>query len=127
TQSTDPIIWTNWLLFALALIAGTLVIYALLLGLSALAFWSPGFMITWVFDALFQLARYPVGIYPTLVRILLTWIIPIALITTIPAQALSGQIGIGMVLLSLMIAAFVFLAASWLFRIGIRRYHSASS
>jgi ABC-2 type transport system permease protein len=115
------------LLFAFALAAGTLIIYALLLGLSALAFWSPGFMITWVFDALFQLARYPIGIYPRLVRILLTWIIPIGLITTIPAQALSGQIGIGMVLLSVVIAGLVFLAASWLFRVGINRYQSASS
>lgn len=127
TQSSDPITWINWLLFAVALFAGTLVIYALLLGLSALAFWSPGFMITWVFDALFQLARYPIGIYPALVRILLTWIIPIALITTIPAQALSGQITVGMMFLNLFIAVLVFLIASWLFRSGINRYHSASS
>ena len=127
TQSTDPITWINWLLFALALIAGTIVIYSLLLGLSALAFWSPGFMITWEFDSLYQLARYPIGIYPPLVRILLTWIIPIGLITTIPAQALSGQIGVGMVILSLCLAGVVFLLASWLFRGGIRRYHSASS
>jgi len=127
TQSTDPITWINWFYFALALLAGTLIIYSLLLGLSALAFWSPGFMITWVFDSLFQLARYPIGIYPTLVRILLTWIIPIGLITTIPAQALSGQIGFGMVILSLCVAAVVFLLASWLFHLGIRRYHSASS
>ena len=27
-------------------------------------FWSPGFLFTWVFDAVFQLARYPVGFYP---------------------------------------------------------------
>lgn len=127
TQSTDPISWTNWLLFALTLIAGTLIIYSLLLGLSALAFWSPGFMITWVFDALFQLARYPIGIYPTLVRILLTWVIPIGLITTIPAQALSGQIGIGMVSLSLLTSGLILVASSWLFSKGIRRYHSASS
>ena len=126
-QSTDTITWINWLLFAFALAAGTLILYALLLGLSALAFWSPGFMITWVFDALFQLARYPIGIYPSLVRILLTWIIPIGLITTIPAQALSGQIGIWMVFLSVVIAGLVFLAASWLFRVGINRYQSASS
>lgn len=127
SQSNDPITWLNWLLFAIALIAGTVIIYALLLGLSALAFWSPGFLITWVFDALFQLARYPIGIYPPVVRILLTWVIPIGLITTIPAQALNGQIGIGVVLLSSSIAAVLFLAASWLFHQGVNRYHSASS
>ncbi len=127
SQSSDPITWLNWLLFAIAILAATLVLYSLLLGLSALAFWSPGFLITWVFDSLFQLARYPISIYPPLVRILLTWIIPIGLITTIPAQALSGQIGIGMVSLSLSIACLLLLAASWLFRQGVNRYHSASS
>ena len=126
-QSSDPIIWINWLLFAITLIGATILIYALLLGLSALAFWSPGFLITWVFDALFQLARYPIGIYPPLVRILLTWIIPIGLITTIPAQALSGQIGIEMVLISLVVAGILLIGASCLFRQGVNRYHSASS
>jgi ABC-2 type transport system permease protein len=126
-QSNDPITWFNWLLFAIALFSGTLIIYGLLLGLSALAFWSPGFLITWVFDALFQLARYPIGIYPPFIRILLTWIIPIGLITTIPAQALSGQIGIGMVLTSLAVAGLLLIFASLLFHRGIRRYHSASS
>ncbi|PKO05485.1 MAG: hypothetical protein CVU41_12715 [Chloroflexi bacterium HGW-Chloroflexi-3] len=111
----------------MTLAAGTLITYALLLGLSALAFWSPGFLITWVFDALFQLARYPIGIYPPFIRILLTWIIPIGLITTIPAQALSGQIGVSMVLTSLGVAGLLLIAASWLFRSGIQHYHSASS
>jgi ABC-2 type transport system permease protein len=127
SQSPDPLTWLNWFLFAITLAAGTLIIYALLLGLSALAFWSPGFLITWVFDALFQLARYPIGIYPPFIRILLTWIIPIGLITTIPAQALSGQIGSGMALTSLGLAVLLLIVASWLFRSGIRRYHSASS
>ena len=127
SQSPDPLTWLNWFLFAITLAAGTLIIYALLLGLSALAFWSPGFLITWVFDALFQLARYPIGIYPPFIRILLTWIIPIGLITTIPAQALSGQIGSGMALTSLGLAVLLLMVASWLFRSGIRRYHSASS
>lgn len=126
-QSGDLLTLVNWLLFSLALAAGTLIIYSLLLGLSALAFWSPGFLITWVFDALFQLARYPIGIYPPIIRILLTWIIPIGLITTIPAQALSGQIGVGMVFTSLGVAGLLLIAASWLFHRGIRRYHSASS
>ena len=71
--------WTSWVLFGIALTAGIIVLYALLLGLSAIAFWSPGFMITWLFDALFQLARYPIGIYPPLVRMILTWIIPLSM------------------------------------------------
>lgn len=46
---------------------------------------------------------------------------------TIPAQALSGQIGIDIVIISLILAGILLLGVSWLFRQGVNRYHSASS
>ncbi len=117
----------NWGLFLLALIAGVVILYAILLIFTALVFWNPGYLFTWVFDAIFQLARYPLGIYPLGVRIFLTWIIPVGIITTIPAQAINGQIGFPVVLLISLFAAVLFFFASWLFNKGIRQYHSASS
>lgn len=116
-----------WLLFFLALSAAVVILYSLLLIFSALVFWSPGFLFTWVFDSLFQLARYPLGIYPPALRMVLTWIIPVGFITTIPAQAISGQVGIIPVLAAVIFGALLFLFASWLFQRGTRRYHSASS
>jgi ABC-2 type transport system permease protein len=114
-------------LFGLTFFAGMVLIYAVLLAFTALTFWSPGFLFTWVFDAIFQLARYPVGIYPPWLRILLTWAVPVGLITTVPAQALAGVLPPATVLGSLA-AAFVMLAgASKLFQVGVRRYASASS
>jgi ABC-2 type transport system permease protein len=47
--------------FFLALSAGVLILYAILLAFTALVFISPGFLFTWVFDGLFQMARYPLG------------------------------------------------------------------
>lgn len=114
-------------LFFLMLGAGTAITYAVLLAFTSLCFWNPGFLFTWVFDAVFQLARYPVGIYPAWLRILLTWAIPIGLITTVPAQALTGDLSIGMAVFSLAAAAGMLAAASLLFRVGVRRYASASS
>jgi len=125
--SATPIPFWDWLLFAIALIASVLTLYALLLAFSSLVFWSPGFLFTWVFDTLFQLARYPVGIYPPALRFLLTWIIPVGLITTIPAMALSGKTQTITVVIAVLVAILLFGAASWLFQKGIRRYHSASS
>lgn len=116
-----------WLLFLLALAAGILILYAILLAFTALVFWNPGYLFTWVFDAIFQLARYPLGIYPLGVRIFLTWIIPVGVITTIPAQVISGQTGAPIVFLILAASVFLFLFASWLFNKGIKQYHSASS
>ena len=39
-----------------------------------------------------QMARYPVGVYPGWLRMVLTWIIPVGLMTTLPAQALTAGV-----------------------------------
>jgi ABC-2 type transport system permease protein len=112
--------------FLLSLGAGLTVLYAALLAFGALVFWSPG-LFTWIFDSLFQMARYPVGIYPGWLRFALTWIVPVGVMTTVPAAALSGGLPSG-VLAGAVVLALLFLAgASALFRFGLRRYASASS
>ena len=110
-----------------ALAAGVTILYAMLLAFTALIFWSPGFLFTWLFDSLFQMARYPVGLYPGWLRLILTWIIPVGVMTTIPAQALLGQLSAEMLIGSVALAVAFFVGASALFRIGLRRYGSASS
>ncbi|MBN1873954.1 MAG: ABC-2 family transporter protein [Anaerolineae bacterium] len=117
----------NLLTFFLALIAGLLILYAILLAFSALVFWSPGFLFTWVFNALFQLARYPVGLYPGWLRLVLTWVVPVGIMTTVPVQALTGALAPGMLLGSLTLALVFSAGATALFRTGLRRYASASS
>jgi ABC-2 type transport system permease protein len=112
--------------FLLSLGAGLVVLYAALLAFGALVFWSPG-LFTWIFDSLFQMARYPVGIYPGWLRFALTWIVPVGVMTTVPAAALSGGLS-PWALAGAVVLALLFLAgASALFRIGLRRYASASS
>lgn len=113
--------------FAVALVAGLMILYALLLAFTALVFWSPGFLFTWLFDGIFQMARYPVGIYPGWLRLALTWIVPVGLMTTAPAQALTGDLAPALLLGSVGLAAALLIAASIFFRVGLRRYASASS
>jgi len=113
--------------FILTLVAAITLLYSALLVFSAMVFWNSGFLFTWVINDLFQLARYPVGLYPGWLRLILTWVIPVGLMTTIPAQALSGTLSWGWLLITLIFTGVVFLGASWLFRQGLRRYASASS
>ena len=115
------------LAFVAALAAGTVVLYSLLLALASLLFWSPGFLFTWIFDGIFQMARYPVGIYPGWLRLVLTWIIPVGIMTTVPANVFRGAASWGMLAGSLFFAGLLFVGASALFNVGIRRYESASS
>lgn len=113
--------------FLVALSAALAILYALLLALTAMVFWSPGFLFTWVFDGIFQMARYPVGIYPGWLRLVLTWVIPIGVITTVPAQALTGNAPWSLLAGSVLLAAALVTAASLLFQRALRRYSSASS
>ena len=113
--------------FLLTLLAGITLLYSALLAFSALVFWNSGFLFTWVINDLFRLARYPVGLYPGWLRLILTWIIPVGLMTTIPAQALSGTLSWGWLLTTLGFTLAVLVGASWLFRQGLKKYTSASS
>ncbi len=114
-------------LFIVALIFSVTTLYAMLLAFAGLVFWSPGFLFTWIFDSMFQMARYPVGLYPGWLQLILTWVIPVGIMTTIPAQALTGLVTSKIWVLGLGISIFFFVGASLLFRSGIRRYASASS
>jgi ABC-2 type transport system permease protein len=120
---------TSWhmITFLVALCVSLVVLYALLLAFSGLVFWSAGFLFTWVFDGLFQLARYPVGLYPGWTRFLLTWIIPVGIMTTIPAQALNGNLSITTLLGAVILALVLLTGATAIFQTGLRRYTSASS
>jgi ABC-type uncharacterized transport system permease subunit len=53
--------------------------------------------------------------------------IPVGLMTTIPAQALSGTLSWEWLLITLGFATVVLLGASWLFRQELEKYTSASS
>ena len=114
-------------MFLIALAAGVTILYAILLAFAGLIFWSPGVLFTWVFDGLLQMARYPLGLYPGWLRLVLTWVVPVGIITTVPAQALTGGLSMGMLAGSVGLAAALVVAASALFRVGLRRYASASS
>ncbi len=113
--------------FAVALGAGIVVLYSILLAFTALVFWSPGLMLTWVFGGIMQMARYPVGLYPDWLRLALTWVVPVGVITTVPAQALTGRLPPGMLAGSVALALALLLGASALFGMGLQRYASASS
>jgi hypothetical protein len=100
---------------------------AALLAFTGLIFWSLGFLFTWLFNSIFQMARYPVGLYPGWLCLVLTWVVPVGVMTTVPAQALTGELSAGMLIGSAAMATALLVGASALFRFGLRRYASASS
>jgi ABC-type uncharacterized transport system permease subunit len=54
-------------------------------------------------------------------------VIPIAVATTIPLQALRGELNLGQIVLFLGISALSFFVASRIWRAGVQKYLGASS
>lgn len=127
-MSGDLITAPQILTFLLLALSGIIVIYSLWIVLIALTFWFTKFdnNVT-ILQALLDAGRYPATVYPVWLRVIVTFIIPIAVATTIPLQALRGELGIAQVLTFFFIGIASFVIASQVWKAGLKRYSGASS
>lgn len=116
------------LTFLLLAVTGMIVIYSLWIILIAMTFWFTKFdnNVT-ILQALMDSGRYPATVYPAWLRVIVTFIIPIAVATTIPLQALRGDLSAQNILLFAMIGIGSFLIATQFWKAGLKRYSGASS
>ena len=127
-MSGDTATLSNILTFILLTVSGAIVIYSLWIVLIALTFWFTKFdnNVT-ILQALLDAGRYPVTVYPVWLRILVTFIIPIAVATTIPLQGLRGDLTPSRVVMFVAIGVASFLIASQVWKRGLKQYSGASS
>jgi ABC-2 type transport system permease protein len=118
----------NLVSFLLLSASGSLILYSLWIVMIAATFWFVKFdnNVT-ILQALLDTGRYPSTVYPIWLRLLVTFVVPIAVATTVPLQALRGELGPWEVLLFLGISAACFLIASRIWKAGVRKYSGASS
>ena len=121
---------TAWqiIAFFLTFAAAALVVYAIWVTLMSLAFWFVSVEnIATLFDAVFEGARYPVSAYPTALRFLFFYLLPVAWTTTIPASALTGRLNLPTALAAAGVGLGALVFSRLLWRAAIRRYTGASS
>lgn len=117
------------LLAALVLFGiAVLVLYSMWILAAAAAFYVVKVdNLTFLFGAVFDAARWPTTVFRGVVRIVLTLVIPLALMTTYPAQALLGTLPTRTLVLSV-VGGLAFAAmARWVWLRSIAKYTSASS
>ncbi|MGQ0504562.1 MAG: ABC transporter permease [Myxococcaceae bacterium] len=106
----------------------TLLLYSLwILTVSAAFYVVKVDNLTYFFGAIFDAARWPATLFRGALRFIFTFVIPLALMTTFPAQAMLGRLGAQSLGLAL-VGAFAFAGISrfvWTRSIG--KYTSASS
>ncbi len=116
------------LTFMLLATTGTIVIYSLWIVLIALTFWFTKFdnNVT-ILHALLDAGRYASTVYPVWLRVIVTFIIPIAVATTIPLQALRGDLNLNQIVLFFAVGVLSFWIATRVWKAGLKRYSGASS
>lgn len=107
---------------------GVISLYSIWFILGATSIWFVKiYNVTEVLRSLLEAGRFPVSGYPAAYRVFFTFVIPVAFLTTVPAQAMMGRIEPIWLLGSALLAAALFQASRWFWQFALRFYTSASS
>jgi ABC-2 type transport system permease protein len=114
--------------FALSLLAAGAIVYSLWILLATLTFWFIRIEnILMIFWSMYLAGRWPVTIYPGWLRTMLTVVVPIAFAVTVPAEAISGRLTAGTLLLTLVVAVVMLTVSRWFWTYGLKHYSGASA
>ena len=118
----------NLFSFLLLATTGAVILYSLWIVLIAATFWFVKFdnNVT-ILQALLDTGRYPATVYPTWLRLIVTFLVPVAVATTVPMQALRGDLTPNQVFIFTGVSAVTFLVAVRAWHAGVRHYSGASS
>jgi ABC-2 type transport system permease protein len=114
--------------FLLMLVAGAIIIYSFFLILATLSFWFvrvENFLT--IFQSMYEAGRWPVSLYPGWLRYGLTFVVPVAFATTVPAEALTSRLTWMTLLVAIAIAVFLFIISRFFWRVGLRHYSGTSA
>ena len=111
---------------AVMMVAAVAVLYSLwILTVSAAFFVVRIDNLTHLFSAIFDAARWPIDVFPFVVRRFFTFVIPLALMTTYPAEALLGRLPPSTFVASLAGACVALAIARGVWKASIAHYTSA--
>jgi ABC-2 type transport system permease protein len=114
--------------FVVMLTTGAVIIYSFWLILATLSFWFVRVEnILEIFQSVYEAGRWPISLYPGWMRFALTFVIPIAFVTTVPAEALTGRLTGTTLLGAIVLAAVLFGVSRVVWRFGLRQYSGTSA
>jgi ABC-2 type transport system permease protein len=109
-------------------ISGVMAMYALFILCASLSFWVVRIdNLQYLLSSVFDTARWPVQVFHGAWRIVFTFVIPVAVMTTFPAMALLGRLHASAAIATIGGAAVMLVVSRLVWRAAIRNYTSASS
>ncbi len=110
------------------LLFGGIIVYSFFIILATLSFWFvrvENFLT--IFQSLYEAGRWPITLYPGWLRYGMTFVVPVAFATTIPAEAITGRISPATLVLAAGLAISLFVIARWFWGVGLRHYSGTSA
>jgi ABC-2 type transport system permease protein len=118
----------NYLLSAIPMVFGMVILYSLWFMLGATSIWFIKiYNITEVLRGLIAAGRFPIGAYPAAYRFFFTFVVPVAFLTTVPAETLLGRGDPSWIIGGGCLAVVLLLLSNRVWRFALRFYTSASS
>ena len=118
----------NYLAALVPLALGFLSLYSLWFMLGATSIWFVKiYNVTEVLRGFLEAGRFPIVAYPAAFRVFFTFVIPVAFLTTVPAQVFLNRIEISWLAGSCLLAISLFQVSRLFWRFALRFYTSASS
>ena len=119
---------SDYLLSAVPLLFGLGSLYSLWFILGATSIWFVKvYNVTEVLRGLLEAGRYPMVAYPTAYRFFFTFVVPVAFLTTVPAEAMLGRVQVGWIVGAAVLALGLLLVSRVFWGFALRFYTSASS
>lgn len=119
---------TDYLLSAVPILFGFISLYSLWFMLGATSIWFVKiYNVTEVLRGFLEAGRYPMVAYPTAYRFFFTFVIPVAFLTTVPAEAMLGRVQLGWIVGAGVLALALLAVTRYFWGFALRFYTSASS
>ena len=80
-----------------------------------------------VLRGLLEAGRFPMVAYPTAYRFFFTFVVPVAFLTTVPAEAMLGRVQVGWIVGAAVLALGLLLSSHFFWQFALRFYTSTSS
>jgi ABC-2 type transport system permease protein len=118
----------NYLISVIPITFGLISLYSLWFMLGATSIWFVKiYNVTEVLRGLLDAGRFPIVAYPAVYRFFFTFLIPVAFLTTIPAETMLGRSEVSWILGAGFLAGFLLILSALFWQFALRFYTSASS
>lgn len=114
--------------FLVVIGCGVIIVYSVWLAATTLTFKIiRGDHVMQLLDGIYEAGRWPVTLYPTWLRLTLTFLIPLAFAVTVPAEVVASRFDGSSLVWSLVITAVFAVGTRMIWKRGIRNYAGASA